>query len=168
MTKPLTLTDICPEDASFTLASGKTYTVRKFNLQDQAWIQKSFQGEQALNEAFKDPETICRICFHQMPVEQQKAFSAVEVERVDEETGEVIVERLGGWRLFAASITNGPQDLTEMAKALTAAMVGSAAIVDESEKAPAKKKNQQTSRIGASSLTSSPASTAGTSAQSGA
>ena len=168
MTKPLSLTEICPEDASFTLSSGKTYTVRKFNLQDQAWIQKSFHGEQALTEAFKDPEALIRIVFHQLPVDQQKQFAPVEVERVDEETGECLVERIGGWRLFAASITNGPQDLTEMAKALTAAMVGSAAINDEAEKPATKKKSQQTSRIGASSLTSSPASTAGTSALSGA
>lgn len=165
MTKPISLTEMCPEDASFTLSSGKNYTVRKFNLQDQAWIQKNFQSEAALSDAFRDPETLIRIVFHQLPVEQQKEFAPIEVERVDEDTGECLIERVGGWRLFAASITNAPNDLTEMAKALTSAMVGSAALPDSNEKTP--KKKNTVHRTGGQSLTSSQASTGGASIQSG-
>lgn len=157
--KPLSLTDICPEDAQFTLAAdGKTYTIRKFTLSDQAWIQKTFGGQNAIQQAFTDPESMIRIVFHQLPVEQQKEFSPITVERVDDETGEVLTEKVGGWRLFAGKVTNTAQDIQGMAEALTRAIVGSNALVDD--EATEEKKTAEALKIGASSSISSPVSTA--------
>lgn len=158
--KPLTLTEICPEDAEFTLADGsQTFTIRRFTLADQAWIQKTFGGGQnAIQEAFTNAESMIRIVFHQLPVEQQKAFTPVTVERVDEETGEVISEKVGGWRLLAGKLTNTAKDIESMAEALTKAIVGSNAILeDEPEK---KTKAAEDPRTGGQSSTSSQASTA--------
>lgn len=156
--KPLSLTDICPEDAQFTLADGKTYTIRKFTLSDQSWIQKTFGGSNAIQEAFTDPESMIRIVFHQLPVEQQKEFTPITVERVDEETGELLTEKVGGWRLFAGKVTNTAADIQGMAEALTRAIVGSNALVDEHEEKKTEAVTAQ--RIGAPSSTSSPVSTA--------
>lgn len=157
MTKPITLVDLCPEDASFTLSDGRCYAVRRFTLNDQAWVQRTFGSDGALAEAFKDPESLIRIVFHQLPLEQQKQFAPQTVERVDEDTGEVLTEQVGGWRAFAASITNASHDLTEIAKALTAAMVGSAALADE--QAPKEAKKKPVKLTGAQSSTSSHPST---------
>lgn len=160
--KPLSLTDICPEDASFTLADGKTYTIRKFTLSDQAWIQKTFGAGNAIQQAFTDPESMIRIVFHQLPVEQQKEFTPIAVERVDEETGELLTEKVGGWRLFAGKVTNTAADIQGMAEALTRAIVGSNALVDEQAAEEKKTEAVVTAALktGASSSTSSPVSTA--------
>jgi hypothetical protein len=158
--KPLSLTDICPEDASFTLADGTTYTIRKFTLSDQAWIQKTFGGANAVQQAFTDPESMVRIVFHQLPVEQQKAFTPITVERVDEDTGELVTEKVGGWRLFAGKVTNTAADIQGMAEALTRAIVGSNALVEDEAPAEEKKTSELPLKIGASSSISSPVSTA--------
>jgi hypothetical protein len=167
--KPLSLADICPEDATFTLSSGKTHTIRKFTLTDQAWVQKTFGGQNALQHAFSDPENLLRICFHQLPVEEQKEFAPVTLERVDEETGELITEKVGGWRRFAATITNTASDIQAISAALTTAIVGSNALVDEdSEPADVVEKKALPPKIGGQSLTSSPVSTVSASMPSGA
>ena len=158
--KPLTLAEICPEDAEFTLASGKTYTIRKFTLADQAWVQKTFGGQNTLQHAFSDPENLLRIVFHQLEIGQQKEFAPVEVERVDEDTGELVVERVGGWRRFAASITNTAVDMQKIAEALTTAIVGSSALLDEeAEIAVAGEEKKTAPRTGGRSSTSSRVST---------
>lgn len=164
--KALTLADICPEDAEFTLSDGKTYTIRKFTLADQAWVQKTFGGQNTLQHAFADPENLLRIVFHQLTIEQQKQFAAIEVERVDEDTGEVVVEKLGGWRRFAASITNLASDMENVAKALTTAIVGSSALLDEEAEVAVAEEKKTAPRIGARSSTSSRASTGTASATS--
>lgn len=168
--KALTLTDICPEDATFTLTSGKTYTIRKFTLTDQAWVQKTFGGQNALQHAFSDPENLLRIVFHQMPVDEQKEFSPVAFERVDEETGELITEKVGGWRRFASTITNTASDIQAISTALTTAIVGSNALVDDEAEAAVSEsavEKKALPKIGGQSLTSSPVSTATASMQSG-
>ena len=130
--KPLSLEDICPEDSTLTISDGRTYTVRKFSLEDHAWIRRTF-GADNVAQAFQDPESMVRVAFHQLPLEVQKQFGPTEVERVDEETGELVRDRVGGWRLFARSIPSGT-DLTKIAEALTSALVGSSALEDTKKK----------------------------------
>ena len=166
MTKAVTLKDICPEDGEFTLSdTGKTYTVRKFTLRDHAWLSENFGGTDAVAAAFQSPLSMLRIAFHQMPVEQQKEFTPQPFEVMDEDTGEVRTERVGGWRLFAQSIPNNGADIVGIAEALTRALVGSAPLLDDEAQAEStgnpgdvSKKNMGT-RIGGKSSTSSPRST---------
>lgn len=127
--KNLSLPEICPEDAEFAL-NGKAYTIRKFTLEDQAWLQKTYPGENGVAQAFRDAEQILRIAFHQLPLEQQKEFQPVERERMDEETGEVIRERVGGWKLFVSQFPSATHELESVAQALTRALIGSSALVD--------------------------------------
>jgi len=165
--KPLSLNDLCPEDSEFTLSdSGKTYTIRKFTLADQAWLQRTFGGTNAVQQAFADVESLIRIVFHQIPVEQQKEFSPKRIESVNEDTGEVVAETLGGWRLFATNVTNHAKDIQSIAEALTRSIVGSNAVLDD---APVEqKKTAEELTTGGPSLTSSHQSTATASIQSGA
>lgn len=131
----LTLSEICPEDSEFSLSSsGKTYHLRKFTLQDQAWLSSTFGNGDAVAAAFQTPVQMLRIAFHQMPIEEQREFQAIEIEVMDEDTGEMKTERIGGWKLFARAIPNNGRDLEQIATALTRCLVGSSPIIDAQAK----------------------------------
>lgn len=162
--KPLTLVDVCPEDGEFTLSTGETYHVRKFTLADHAWLSSTFGEGDALRRAFETPLQMLRIAFHQLPIEDQKKFQPVQVETCDEDTGEILTEQVGGWRLFARRVPNSGKDLEAVATALTRALVGSAPIADAPELTEnvgdsSKKKKGVTPQTGQKSLISSPQST---------
>lgn len=163
--KPLSLIDVCPEDGEFTLSTGETFSIRKFSLADHAWLSSTFGEGDALKRAFETPLQMLRIAFHQLPIEDQKKFQPVQMETCDEETGEILTEQVGGWRLFARRVPNSGKDLEAVATALTKALVGSAPIADAQEFAEnagdsSKKKKGGMPLTGQKSLTSSPQSTA--------
>lgn len=139
------LEDIAPIDAEYKLSNGKTFTVRKFDLVDNTWIEAEFGKGDSLEKALNDPINMMRVAFHQMPIEQQKQFSAIDIEEMDQETGETKKSRIGGWRLFSKEVV-GPHDAQAISVAIITAMVGSSPVVDEiaknavSKQATAKKK----------------------------
>jgi hypothetical protein len=126
--KPQSLLDMVPENSSFSV-NGRVFPVRLFTLDDQAWVMRTFPGD-AFQAAFRDPVQLLRIAFHQLPIEVQKEFTAVEREVFDDETGEIKTERLAGWRLFSSQVPTAPKVISEMAEALTAALVGSSAAAE--------------------------------------
>ena len=135
------LEDIAPMDATYTLSNGKEYTVRKFDLLDNTWIQSEFGEGDALETALRNPMAMIRVAFHQMPSDQKKEFAAIDREVFNDDTGENVKSKIGGWPLFGESVV-GPKDIQAISNAIVKAMVGSSPIADEiSKNAIEKQKN---------------------------
>ena len=131
------LEDLIPADANYTLANGKEYTCRKFDLVDNVWLEKEFGVGDALQNTLRDPMQMMRVAFHQLPLDQQREFSAIEIEETDEDTGALIKKAIGGWRRFAKDI-GGPADIRAITDAIVKAMLGSNPMMDKEAKAAVK------------------------------
>ena len=148
----ISLKDIVPVDAEFTLTNGKKYRVRKFNLVDTNWLEQEFGEGADLEAALKNPVNMLRVAFHQMFTEDQVQFKAIDHTETSED-GEVTQTKIGGWRLFSQEVV-GAHDAEVIGIAIMRAMLGSSPIVDEIAKAavksqegaaakPGKKKNSR-------------------------
>lgn len=104
------LTDIKPEDAEITIGGGVdhdnnpieklTLTLRKINLDDEAWLKSEFGKDQnPFTEKMTD-EQLCKIAFHQLAYDDKLKFQPRDVKFFNDETGEATTHKVGGWRLF--------------------------------------------------------------------
>lgn len=104
------LTDIKPKDATITIGGGQDadgnhiekleLTLRRINLDDEAWIKNEFGKD---HNPFTDnmtDEQLCRIAFHQLTLADKSKFEPRDVTFFNDNTGESAVHKVGGWRLF--------------------------------------------------------------------
>jgi hypothetical protein len=157
----LNLEEITPEGAEFTLkATGKTYRMRPFGLEDERWLRKTF-GER-IKAIMKqvDMDEIARIVFHQLEPDDQMDFVRRPVKFVSED-GAAIEKQLGGVDLLRQCI-RGNKEKIAIYQALLETIglsrgVQEKIISDAVEQSEAEKKRL----IGPQSSTSSPQSTDG-------
>lgn len=161
------LEDLIPQGSSFNLkATGKAYRLRPLNLDDEAWLAKTFGADlQAIMSEVRHVE-IARIAFRQMEPEDQADFAAREVKLMNEE-GETEVVRLGGYRLLLALI-QGTAEKIAIYRALLETIGISRPMQDRLMGEEAQKKSElapvpraESSSTGESSLISSPVNTDG-------
>jgi len=115
--KPMTLADLTPEGASFSLEkTGKTYNMRPFNLRDEKWLGEVFGAE--LSVILKEVRMlqIARIVYHQLEEESKKDFAQQEITVINE-LGVETKDKIGGAELLFVSIV-GWHEKMEMLKAL--------------------------------------------------
>lgn len=102
----LALNDLRTEDVQLTLM-GETFTLRKFTLDDEAWLKDSFTAAE-LTTLFTDKMTdiaLARIAFHQMPFEDQKRIGTFPVRFIHEDTGKEVLQEVGGWRALRHKVS---------------------------------------------------------------
>jgi hypothetical protein len=162
--RPIKLEELIPKPAEFTLrATGRTYTLRPFSLEDRVWVNQTF-GDQ-VEAIFREVrmKEIARIVFHQFDDKTKKEFRAQDVQIVDED-GEEHTERLGGVDLLC-KIIQGYDEQIAIYSALMQTFGISQPLMEEmaaevdSEKT--QKKRDEELKTGEKSSTSLPASTVG-------
>lgn len=115
--KPVSLKDLNPEGASFTLQSnGKTYRMRPVTLADEKWLIETFGAD--LQKIFAEMRMlqIARIVFHQLVEEDKADFAQVEVKVMNEE-GLTTTRKMGGAELLFWQI-RGLNEKVEIFQAL--------------------------------------------------
>lgn len=165
--KPISLKDIQPQGATFTLElTKKEYRLRPFTLRDDVWLRETF-GEE-LKVIFDEMRMgpICRIVFHQMEEADKADFAQRKVTVMNEE-GETVEHTMGGYHLLFSMIS-GWSEKTDIFLALMKTVGISKALIDPEDlmgKAAAKdseKKSQKKPKLtGHSSSTGSRANTGG-------
>lgn len=140
MSKPLTLEEIVPAPAEFSISNGKTFKLDKMNIVHSQWLNSTF-GEGGMQKIFKNLETqgILRMGWRMLNIDDKKKFPPTEVEEVCEDTGVVQTKTIGGLELFKAEF-NGPLDLLELLKALLKTIGISQPVLDKLTDESAKKK----------------------------
>lgn len=118
--KKLDLTDLIPEQATFTLSGtgDVVHTLRPVSLVDGVWITRNLGGPAEIQQMFErqEYEKACRLVFHLL--EDKTPFQAVEVPVWNEETGEPKgTEKLGGYRAVMAAVS-GARDQVALWKAI--------------------------------------------------
>jgi len=103
------LSDINPQNAEI-LVGGEAYTLRKFNLEDEVWLRDTFKGEPIFTEQMTT-DHLCRIAFHQLTMHDKEKFQPVDVTIISEDTGEKTIVKMGGWKLFRATISGQGEKL---------------------------------------------------------
>jgi biotin operon repressor len=103
--KMLKLEDIRPRPSKFKLeATGKTYKLRPFNVEDEAWLKQEF-GEK-INDYFSekniDPVALTRIAYRLMI--DRSDFKKKTITEIDE-NGEEFKTSIGGYRLLMSMIS---------------------------------------------------------------
>jgi hypothetical protein len=160
----ITLADLCPQPAEFTLKStGKTYRLRPVSVGDQQWMLNKYGDK--LQEIFAQIRTqeICTIVIHQLAAEHLEEFAAQDVQILIEETGERTKKRLGGAELLKQMI-QGVGEILEIFKALQKTIGMSQPVMEKIAAAEAEKKSltsQESPSTGERFSTSSPLNTAG-------
>jgi hypothetical protein len=159
------LRDVIPTTGEFTLRkTGKTYRLRPFNLEDEAWLQETFKPEE-LHRILEEgiATEIAKIAFHQMEIEDQRSFRLQDVTVVDGD-GVEHVRTLGGYALFFRFIS-GLDEKVAIYTALLRTIGVSRPLVEDLERevgiSGEKKRTQNTKPTGRKSLTHSSVSTAG-------
>jgi hypothetical protein len=112
----LSLEDLKPEVGTFKLSimGDKEYHLRKFNLEDEIWLKKTFGLN--IEQAFADKESVCAIAWHQLQQEDRVDFKKQKVKIVNDEGDELTIEK-GGLALFS-SLVVGQLEQVEITKAL--------------------------------------------------
>lgn len=172
----MNLDDLIPETGTFRLDKfpDVEFQVQKISLDDEAWLSRTWKPDEfkALWEKGELME-ICRIAFHQMPVEQKQLFKMQQVTGVDEEGNEQKMQ-LGGVNLFRMCI----HGLNEKAAVMKAVLmsIGASRLIEkanaeatEEQKKSLEKLKQNREKLSPSkkSSTSSRANTGGRSSKSG-
>jgi hypothetical protein len=117
MSNPLKLEDLIPQSAEIHLSStGKSYKLRPFSLEDEAWLSRRFGKDLPAIFSEMRMADIAEIAFHQFELEDKRQFVAQEVTIVDE-AGNERTERMGGAVLFRMMI-RGLKEKNELYAAL--------------------------------------------------
>lgn len=155
--KPLTLDDVRPEPAKFSLTQvpEKQFTLRPISVLDRRWMRESF-SESEMAEIFNpdkiDFEKIGRIVYHQLTPEDQQFFKKRKVEVVDEMGNSATLE-MGGVILFYSLVTGLAEQIT-IIQALTKTFGVSSQMIEMASQSESKKKSKPIGR--ASSISSAP------------
>lgn len=116
------LEDLNPKDAVFKINQfgDQEFTIRKFTLSDEIWLNQTFGT--SLQEIFKsvDMDAISRIIFHQLAPDDKLVFQKQNVKLVNDDTGEVTEETIGGYRLLQKCIPGGVSGTIEKTVLLNA------------------------------------------------
>lgn len=157
--KPLSLEEVCPEPAEFTLAAtGKTYRLRKFSLEDNAWMVKKWGNhlEKVLGGA--DTVALSQVIFRLL--EDKTDFLPREIKDFDDDGNEITVRTTGPE--MVRRLIAGKNEAAAAITALTYAFDISKPVVDKTAKLNTEIKEEESkknSSAGVMSLTESPHST---------
>lgn len=174
--KPISLSDLTPEGATFTLHStpGVEYKLRPINLADENWLAETFGKD--LDAVFREVRMmpIARICFHQMETESKRMFAQQDVVFINEE-GVETTKKIGGAELLFWQMQGGMNEKMEVFLALMKTIGISRDLITQSVDNPelakaaleVKKKNPSSRPTGRGSLTSSRKRTGGPRSTSG-
>ena len=161
--EPIKLDELLPSKPEFKLnATGKTYKIRLFTLDDGAWIRRTFGTDQdQIGRIFSDQdwEKIVKLAYHQLEDKSDFMFSQQEV--IDDDGKKVMADITGPHALLRA--IQGPEEGLSLITALTRSIINSNPSMSERVEEELKKKYQTESPAGEKSLTSLPANTDGTS-----
>lgn len=151
--KKINLKDLCPEDAVINL-EGKEYTLRKINLEDEAWLLNEF-GDR-LESVLKEVNMleISKIVFRQL--RNKSDFVAQSQTEIDQD-GIEVTTTLGGYKLLLKKIS-GINEKLSIYKALLKTIGISRPILDQLDIDDQKKSPMKT-QTGEQSLMPSQAST---------
>lgn len=152
--KEINLKDLIPTEAEIML-DGKTYTLRKINMEDEAWLLQEFGAE--LENILKDIKMneISRIVYRL--IKDKKDFVAREISEIDEQ-GIEHKKMVGGAALLHSKIT-GVNEKFAVYRALLTTIGISRPILDDLMGEEDQKKNQVKKTTGERSTTRSRTST---------
>lgn len=140
--KEITLGEVIPRASEFTLRqTGKTYRLRPVTLDDEIWIERTYQDKGGLSQVLATmniPE-ICRAVFHQLVPEDQAEFAQRDVTFIDEDTGCSETKKVGGFRLLFALVSGNAEKIA-LYSALMDTIGVSRPIIEAAEDAILKKK----------------------------
>lgn len=159
--EPLKLEDIIPTAGSFTLkTTGKKYTLRPFNMNDEIWLKHTFGNDEEITKLLQgDLFKVVQIAYHQIIEEDKKDFKFQEVEFTDDNGKSEKIE-IGGYKLLF-SMVSGWSDKKSILDALLMTIGISRPVLEKAEQMEKEKKNLLNKQIGQESLISSIQSTAG-------
>lgn len=112
----ISLDELRPQDTEITVG-GETYTLRKFNAADEAWLRETFGNDVNVLKNMSE-ETMFRVVFHQLTNEDKLKFKAISVEFVNDDDGTSYEGTIGGWKLFRLK-TSGIKEKADLYKALS-------------------------------------------------
>lgn len=105
----LGLHELRPQDIEITIG-GETLVFRKFNGNDEAWVQETFGPDsESMLKGNLSMEQLCRIAFHQLTTEGKQKYIDRDITFYDEDKGTETVKKMSGWRVFRATLA-GPED----------------------------------------------------------
>jgi hypothetical protein len=115
-------------------------TLRPYDLSDYAWLQENFpEKEDAESIAAMKPDAICRIFWHMMkPDDQKKIMQDIAVERLDEETGDIVEIKIDGHEYLLHGL-DGYENIHNMLDAFTKCAGYNGFIEDQAKVGPKKK-----------------------------
>lgn len=113
------LTELIPERVEWKVKvpgteEERTFFFREFNLEDEAWLKREYDGK--LEKVFKELQTdhISRIAYHQLAVESKKTLMEIKIMDLDEDGLEVEIAKKGPEKLaFLVIGTSGVVDLID-------------------------------------------------------
>lgn len=148
--------DLIPEDSTVKLGD-KEYNLRRIELNDEAWMARTFGDDlQIIFTELRMPE-ICKIVFHQM--KDKADFTAIEVTDHDDD-GVIQTRLVTGPELLMRKVI-GKRQQFDVVASLLKTLGFSRPILDEAEDAAASVKKKRAKKVrrnpkqtGAKSLTS--------------
>ncbi len=96
---------------------GKCYTLRRFDLGDEAWLHETFGDKKG--ELFTEKMTtnqMAQLAFNQLKDEDKADFKKVKAKVINDEGDELEIE-IGGWKLLRQKVS-GTQEKAALMKAL--------------------------------------------------
>ena len=106
MVKNFKITDLAPQKASFYLSIlDKSFSIRPCTPKDLIDLkEKGIDVEKVIQNPIS--EDLCRIVLYLMEYESAKDFKKVTVKTIDIESGEEVIEEIGGYNLLLKCVSN--------------------------------------------------------------
>lgn len=154
------LDEILPTKPEFTLSkTGKTYTLRPLNLEDQVWLKSKYGSKEAFEAVLKNYQWEKAILMVYRLMVDKKDFLAIDVEEADDDG---ILKKFilsGPVRLLRE--ISGPEEAARIMGALARAIIISNPLIEEAVEKEVKDALKKNLLIGQKSSTSSRRNTAG-------